>query len=190
MGADVRRPINVTTLAYTGSAEAELVPDFANECVASAGRSLPTAACNVDGDSTAGGVGRGREEWEEDWEEDTAARQAAVVACDDDDREVSTPKRQKTPKRAPPQRGQTVHAAAAAVEAVSHPHEDRPAVMFCVWETKAFLGARPGHEFKLGGSGVLGYYPTPDRLNALRESVKDRPHGWWRAKPAGQDEVQ
>ena len=209
-------------LVTTGSAEEILVPAYADLSVESAGRALPAAACNVDGEYAEAGWGREvrfepglpsrvvsssadlgctlwskSQDWEEDWEEDSAARQAAAVACDDDGPR-STPKRQKKPKRAPPQRRLTEHAAAAAAADQAHQaqqahqaaarEEPRPAHTgaFCVLETVRFLGAQPGHEFKLGNGGKLGYYPTPDRLLTLRESVQQRrPQGRWPAKPTG-----
>jgi hypothetical protein len=90
MGADVRRPITVTTLAYRGSAEEPLLPAHAAQTVISTGLSSSTrsSACNVDDSMYAANDDRKgstvTEDVEgEDWEEDTAARQAAAVAPDD-----------------------------------------------------------------------------------------------------------
>lgn len=208
MGADVRRPITVTTLAYRGSAEERLVPKYASQTVNSIGVSLlPASCCNVDGDWRDSTNDFVIEDWEEDWEQDTAAAQAAMVAVDvEPARSTSAPKRRKHAKsqtpRTPRHRiGATATSLAAAttvtpaasVVAGSNVVATSPAVRserrmtgasdlplldgpMCVLRTQRFLGARSGHEFKLGPQG-LGYYPTPQRLGALLGGLRERPQG-------------
>ena len=188
MGADVRRPITVTTLAYKGSAEERLVPEHASQTVTSLGASLPVSACNVDGDQVNGHAmaADGKEDWEEDWEEDSAARQAAVVAVEDHPSHSKLP----VPKRPKKAKSNTLHAprrqqvgasdsAARAAASTPPPHppmdvHNRTGI--CVLQTQTFLGPRTGHEFKLGRQG-LGYYPTPERLRMLTDGLRERPQG-------------
>eukprot|EP01044_Picomonas_judraskeda_P026839 COSAG03_NODE_8306_length_815_cov_1.298883_1_plen_148_part_01 len=85
MGADVRRPITVTTLAYRGSAEERLVPEYASQTVTSTGvSSLPVSSCNTDRANGHQLTAGWKEEWEDDWEMDSAAWQAAAVAVLDE----------------------------------------------------------------------------------------------------------
>ncbi len=209
MGADVRRPITVTTLAYKGSAEERLVPEHASQTVTSLGASLPVSACNVDGDQVNGHAmaADGKEDWEEDWEEDSAARQAAVVAVEDHPSHSKrpAPKRPKRAKSNTPRtpRQQVGSALAAASIACAGPPSatsqrlavgarDTPALSpdggvpmrICVLQTQTFLGARTGHEFKLGPQG-LGYYPTPERLRMLHDGLRERPPGRRRERRGG-----
>lgn len=201
MGADVRRPINVTTLAYKGSAEERLVPEYASRTVTSIGAaSLPVSSCNVDCDQVNGHAvsANGQEDWEEDWGQDSAARQAAAVAVDCPVRSKQpAPKRRKrtnsnTPRtpRTPRQHVGSASAAASAATAPPSATLQRLAVAardtlapspggptcICVLKSQTFLGARTGHEFKLGPQG-LGYYPTPERLRMLHDGLRGRPQG-------------
>ena len=219
MGADVRRPITVTTLAYRGSAEERLVPEYASQTVTSTGvSSLPVSSCNTDRANGHQLTAGWKEEWEDDWEMDSAARRAAAVAVHDEPARSTPPatKRQRRAKRTsprPPHRqvGPELRpdyqvgpaaaaalvgaaaAAAAATAAAAAPAAAPPpgaaaapaaapppggSECLCVLHTQTFLGARTGHEFKLGPRG-LGYYPTPRRLRMLEYST----HGWAAKRP-------
>ena len=213
MGADVRRPITVTTLAYRGSAEDRLVPEYASHTVTSTGvSSIPVSSCNTDRATGHQLVADWNEGWEDDWDMDSAARQAAAVAVDDEPARWTPPasKRQKRPKRSSPRTpqqqvgvvaaparvattaaaptgatagvtaGATAAAAAAATAAAAAAAPPPPppppllpgrSTCLCVLHTQTFLGARTGHEFKLGPQG-LGYYPTPQRLRMLEYSTQ------------------
>ena len=209
MGADVRRPITVTTLAYRGSAEERLVPEYASQTVTSTGvSSLPVSSCNTDRANGHQLTAGWKEEWEDDWEMDSAARQAAAVAVHDEPARSTPPatKRQRRAKRTsprPPHRqfgpaaapallgaaaAAAVATAAAAAPAAAPPPGGAAAPAaapppggsesLCVLHTQTFLGARTGHEFKLGPRG-LGYYPTPQRLRMLEYSTQ----GWAAKRP-------
>jgi hypothetical protein len=191
MGADVRRPITVTTLAYRGSAEEPLLPAHAAQTVISTGLSSSTrsSACNVDDSMYAANDDRKgstvTEDVEgEDWEEDTAARQAAAVAPDDHEvlhlapplkrpRSYPTPQTPRQPRQGATGSssvadGSTVAASVPVPSSrtLSAPSNRTPGPSGRFLRSQSFVGARPGFEFKLGAQG-LGYYRYAPRPLAL-----------------------
>ena len=183
MGADIRRPITVTTMAYRGSREEMLVPDFATRCLPSAGGEVrETEWSRADGD------------------EDSMDQQRKAVEC------AATPRQRKKPRLATPRAGRkgrrrqsamgpvegppqgpgaaapVAAPAAAAISAAASAVELGPV---CVEPASAFKGARPGFQFCLGPHGLhcrmclprecrhgLGYYPTPSTLE-WRQTAPD-----------------
>ena len=138
MGADVERPIVVTTLCYAGSAEERILPDFAKITIPSASMASAGATAVPCSGAAAGGGGGGSGE----------------------DAVTPTP---TAKRRAPPSdRGGFLVRSGARLDVQESWHAD-PVSRIDGGDfvpADRFGGARRGYVFGRGGKG-LGYYRDP-----------------------------